>query len=308
MADYVQLDDGHYFVDIVRVPGEQVHLKCIMFDMKSLWIEQLSIEAVVARENKRDPVCCYTEALIDTLLAKKPASYTLHSSATGDEDACEDHRTLAVKYYVYETPVTLEFRLKPGSVDEMSECVILPLWRAVLLLDAKNRSLTEQLVQKDVEIAQYRAEGAELKRTTVQTTKFEAQQFNEKFPLSAPTGKGLNISRILDGREQRQKLINAVQLVVESTGQLESPSTSGRGIKRSPSSRWATSKRPVKKWKHQRVDILCTKIKFPNLPDNPLNKSMAMAKRFKMQESDDEAKNIRTMSSDDEVTTKETHE
>lgn len=51
MADFVQLDDGHYLVDIVRVPGEQVHLKCILFDMKSLWMEQLPIEAVVEREN-----------------------------------------------------------------------------------------------------------------------------------------------------------------------------------------------------------------------------------------------------------------
>lgn len=288
MADFVQLDDGHYLVDIVRVPGEQVHLKCILFDMKSLWMEQLPIEAVVERENKRDPVCCYTEALIDTLLAEKPASYTLQPSATEDEDADESHRTLTVKYYVYDTPVTLQFQLRPGTADELSECVILPLWRAVLLLDAKNRSLAEQLVKKDDEIAQYRAEGAELKRTTVQTTKFEAQQFDEKFPLSAPTGKGLNIPRILDGREQRQKLINAVQLVVEPTGQPDSPSTSGRGTKRSPSSKWPTSKRPIKKWKHQRVDILCNKIKFPNLPANPRNKSMAMAERFKMQSSDDE--------------------
>lgn len=288
MADFVQLDDGHYFVDIVRVPGERVHLMCILFDMKSLWLEQLSIDAVLERENKRNPVCCYTEALIDTLLAEKPASYTLQPSATGVEDGDESHRTLTVKYYVYDTPVTLEFRLRLGTADELSECVILPLWRAVLLLDAKNRSLAEKLAKKDVEIAQYRAEGAELKRTTVQTIKFEAQQFDKEFPLSAPAEKGLNVTRILDGREQRQKLINAVHLVDESTGQPDSPSTSGRGIKRSPSSKWTTSKRPVKKWKHQRVDILCTKIKFPNLPDNPLNKSMAMAERFKMQESDDE--------------------
>lgn len=114
---------------------------------------------------KRDPVCCYTEALIDTLLAEKPASYTLQPSATEDEDADESHRTLTVKYYVYDTPVTLQFQLRPGTADELSECVILPLWRAVLLLDAKNRSLAEQLVKKDDEIAQYRAEGAELKRS-----------------------------------------------------------------------------------------------------------------------------------------------
>uniref|UniRef100_A0A182JAQ5 Uncharacterized protein n=1 Tax=Anopheles atroparvus TaxID=41427 RepID=A0A182JAQ5_ANOAO len=262
MPDFVKLNDSDYCVDFVCVPGEPDSLKCILFDMSSLWLQQLPLAAVVERENKRNPICNYTEALIrSTLLAEKAASYTLDPTSHK-----ENPRTLTIKYYIADTPVTFEFTLKPATAEELSECVILPLWRTVLLLDAKNRALAEQLAQKDIEIEQYRAEGAELKRTTVQTAKFDHQAFDENFPVRLPPANGLDVHRILEGHAQRENLTKALQMVVlPSVGRTSgNPSSSGKAIKRSPTS------------------------KFPNLPDNPLNSSLSMAERFRMRESDDD--------------------
>ncbi|XP_052862828.1 non-homologous end-joining factor 1-like [Anopheles cruzii] len=207
MLDFVCLNDSFFGVDFSR--PDDTSIRCILFDMNSIWVEQMPITALIEREHKRNPIISCSEEIVDSTLFAKPA--TLYTLERGNGAERDRPVKLAAKYYVDGMPVTFGFELRFGTPHQLSEHVTIPLWRAVLLLEAQNHSLKQMLASKDAELEQYRIEGAILKRTTLQTPVFNEELFEKQFVDQGGAGKIMGLL----ARDQRQRtdLMRAVSFV-----------------------------------------------------------------------------------------------
>lgn len=116
----------------------------------------------------------------ETILARKADDFNLQENIV-------DGNTLGLKlkYYVSGIPVTFNLCLNIASREEvcytffnyfynfnltnvcfqLSENIMLPVWRNILQLYEENSALKDLLIKKDIEIEQYKIEGAVLKRS-----------------------------------------------------------------------------------------------------------------------------------------------
>ncbi|XP_058063893.1 non-homologous end-joining factor 1-like [Anopheles bellator] len=250
MLDFVSINDGFYGVDFSR--ADDTFIRCILFDMNSLWVEQVPITALIEREHKRNPIISCNETIVDSTLFAKPA--TLYTVEQGNGDESDRLVTLTAKYYVGGMPVTFGFELMVGTACQFSEYMTIPLWRAMLLLETQNHSLKQMLVKKDAELEQYRIEGAVLKRTTLQTPVFNEQLFEKQFADQGAVGKIVGL--LARGQRQRTDLMRAVSFVDPANTVAETETTTttaaqpgvscSSGNNRSP--RTGANKRKSKRW------------------------------------------------------------
>uniref|UniRef100_A0A182Q3M2 XLF-like coiled-coil region domain-containing protein n=1 Tax=Anopheles farauti TaxID=69004 RepID=A0A182Q3M2_9DIPT len=223
--------------------------------MEGIWLEELSTADLIKRQKDRNPILECTEAIIDqTLLAGANASYSV--------ELAEDCVHFTVKYYFENYPVSYLFRLRQGSEQELSCHYIKPLWRTLLRQEAEIRALVEELKRKDVEIAQYQAEGARLGRTAVQTVPFELERFEREIPVQLPK-QIVNVRNLLGSPVHRANLMQTLDVTQRTEN------TSPGGTKRSFVTNEQQRSHPKRKKKRVRqvvlaVDTVRTSITYDN--------------------------------------------
>uniref|UniRef100_A0A182LZ89 Non-homologous end-joining factor 1 n=1 Tax=Anopheles culicifacies TaxID=139723 RepID=A0A182LZ89_9DIPT len=204
MTDFCELTletKGYYGVHFSKQLDQ---ITCLVFDMKSLWIEVVPLATLIKRQKEQNPTLDCTEALIDqTLLAGCSANYSADTV-----DSCVQ---FAAKYYLNNYPITFKFSLIRATTQEVSHRYIKPLWRTLLRQEAEIRALVEELKRKDIEIAQYQAEGARLNRTTVQTDTFDERKFRQEFPVRLPE-ESVYVRNLLDSDVHRSILMKILEL------------------------------------------------------------------------------------------------
>ncbi|XP_050067465.1 non-homologous end-joining factor 1-like [Anopheles maculipalpis] len=232
-------------------------ITCIVFDTEGdLWLEVVLIAALIKRQKEQNPNLDCSEPLIDqTLLA---AGCSASYGATIVDDCVH----FTAKYYLANYPVTFLFFLARGTRQEVSRHYIKPLWRTLLRQRAEIDALVEELKRKDLEIAQYQAEGARLNRTTVQTVPFDEQTFRQEFPVQLPQ-QTVRIDSLLDHAVHRDRLMKTLELeqnmVNSSSGrsrQTPVPTTLGTPTKR--------RRKRVKPLSVAAADITKTVIEYEN--------------------------------------------
>ncbi|XP_058444410.1 non-homologous end-joining factor 1-like [Malaya genurostris] len=245
MQEFLKINDKFYIVHIQRVndreeqpSAAELLLQCSIFDMIQLWSETISITNLIEREKKNNAIIEYSPDIVDeTLLARRADGYNLQESNDSSFEMC-----LNMKYYVSGIPVTFNLQLKQASREELSENILLPVWRTLLLLHEENCTLKDMLLKKDIEIEQYKVEGAILKRNLVATTKFDETKFCKTFPLSFPD-QGLKVLELIKNKERRASLMKLLQIQFnESSAKQASPTklsstTALSPTKRSPGTR-----------------------------------------------------------------------
>ncbi|XP_050098874.1 non-homologous end-joining factor 1-like isoform X2 [Anopheles aquasalis] len=255
MPAFVLIENKYHGVDFSREHDlDRAYIKCVLFDLQALWYERLPLESLVNRENERNPIVTYNEALINsTLLSIEAVAYTIEETET---------KKLTVKYYVSATPITFVFQLTAATTEQLSLQLIVPLWRTVLLLDSQKRNLKAILEKKDAELEQYRLEGAVLKRTTMQTSKFNGEEFETSYMNEDErtiTREDRTILQLLTRLTHRHHLKQAVHFVDRTTvasSVVQSPG--GQSSSGSPNKR--------KKRKRRAIPGIHP-IKFPELAD-----------------------------------------
>uniref|UniRef100_A0A2M4BXA2 Putative replication factor c subunit 1 n=2 Tax=Anopheles marajoara TaxID=58244 RepID=A0A2M4BXA2_9DIPT len=209
MPAFVLIENKYHGVDFSRVLDPDCeYIKCVLFDLQTLWYERVPLVSLINRENERNPIVTYNEALINsTLLSIEAVAYTIEETET---------KKLTVKYYVSATPITFMFKLTAATAEQLSLQLIVPLWRTVLLLDSQKRNLKAILEKKDAELEQYRLEGAVLKRTSMQTSKFNGEEFEKSYmdqDDSTITREDKTILQLLTRLTHRHHLKQAVHFV-----------------------------------------------------------------------------------------------
>lgn len=218
---------------------------------------------------KSDSIIQYTAEIVnETILARKADDFCITQGCP--DSVCGD-LFLRLKYYVQSIPVTFTLRLRVATSDEvcidsyfwksqvfylsylflnlqLAENVILPTWRTLLMLYEENCALKDIILKKDIEIEQYKVEGAVLKRSMVEvalakelvktyqflklldlvaTNKFDERKFSETFPLST-SSEGLRIRDLIKNRERRLNLMKHLKI------KSKDPVESGSPTKNSP--------------------------------------------------------------------------
>ncbi|XP_058825983.1 uncharacterized protein LOC131685959 [Topomyia yanbarensis] len=281
MQEFLKINDRHYIVHVHQVYENETHesasevlVQCNVFDMVQLWSETISILNLIEREKKTNSIIEYSPALVnETMLTRKADGFDLQESTPENSfELC-----LKLKYYVSGIPVTFNLQLKLASREELSENILLPTWRTLLLLYEENCALKDMLLKKDIEIEQYKVEGAVLKRNLVATTKFDEVQFSKTFPLICPE-QGLKVRELIKSKDRRAGLMKLLKInPKEPTANQPSPGKfSAINIlsptKRSPGAR------------SKGLDALYAKQRIPK----PLSSSTLSLKRLQMDMTDED--------------------
>ncbi|XP_065086084.1 non-homologous end-joining factor 1-like [Ochlerotatus camptorhynchus] len=287
MLEFLKINDKHYIVQIRKVDDQPVDkrgdccttVQCNLFDLARLWCETISVEDLIEREKKSDAIIQYTPEIVnETILARKADDFSI---SQGCEDSICGDLFLRLKYYVQSYPVTFTLRLKVASTEELAENVLLPTWRTLLLLYEENCSLKDIIIKKDIEIEQYKVEGAVLKRSLVATNKFDECKFAENFPLSAAE-EGLRIRELIKSKDRRGNLMK--QLKIKS----KDPSTeSGSPIKNATVGKAVlTPTRKSPGGRAKGLDAIYAKQRIPK----PISVSSLSLKRLQVDQGDEEDK------------------
>ncbi|XP_021697492.1 non-homologous end-joining factor 1 [Aedes aegypti] len=229
MLEFIKINDKYYVVEVRQVTdnqtaveesGSKVVVQCNLFDLCQLWCETISVENLIEREKKSDSIIQYTAEIVnETILARKADDFCITQGCP--DSVCGD-LFLRLKYYVQSIPVTFTLRLKVATSDELAENVILPTWRTLLMLYEENCALKDIILKKDIEIEQYKLEGAILKRNLVATNKFDERKFSETFPLST-SSEGLRIRDLIKNRERRLNLMKHLKIKSKDPVETGSP-------------------------------------------------------------------------------------
>uniref|UniRef100_A0A1Q3FKQ8 Uncharacterized protein n=1 Tax=Culex tarsalis TaxID=7177 RepID=A0A1Q3FKQ8_CULTA len=224
MQDLVKIDDKNYIVDIRRqvprdsddqkpevAPAEStsmIHFSLFaLCHSHQLWCETISVESLIEREKKENSIIQYSSDIVnETILARKADDFSLQENVNNSQILC-----LKLKYYVSGIPVTFNLCLNIASREELSEHILFPVWRNLLLLYEENNALKDLLIKKDIEIEQYKIEGAVLKRNLVATTKFDEHKFSANFPLSLPID-GLQVKELIKSKDRRANLMKLLKM------------------------------------------------------------------------------------------------
>ncbi|XP_021940865.1 uncharacterized protein LOC110840264 isoform X2 [Zootermopsis nevadensis] len=92
---------------------------------------------------------------------------------------CEDSVVMVINSKLAGVPFTIQFCLKVMTSHDLYKEITLPLLLMVQQLQAQKRSLFDLVKKKDIEITQYKLEGAQLSRGSIETAAFVEDQFEQ---------------------------------------------------------------------------------------------------------------------------------
>ncbi|KAM7348828.1 uncharacterized protein ACRADG_008014 [Cochliomyia hominivorax] len=151
----------------------------ILHDLKETWCQTLTIIEVkqkVKLLNKRldfseDNIkeAFTTDSLQSAVIEESSNTSTVASN-------CENC-LLKLKYRVKDRILTYEWNLKKQTADKFQQTFFQPLLKALMGCQEQIAILSETVRKKDVELKQYRIEGAVLNRKTVATKPFDFDDF-----------------------------------------------------------------------------------------------------------------------------------
>ncbi|CAD7091160.1 unnamed protein product [Hermetia illucens] len=149
-----------------------VNIKFFLSDLESLWKEDCSVREALARAREQNKRIEFDRETILSTLVHPPPSAIFRRSEQGDELEC--------KYRISERPFHFKWILRKCDQKEYMEVITKPLLLSASSLAKQNEDLLNIIKQKDLEIEQYKLEGATLKRYKLITEKFNEDEFRQK--------------------------------------------------------------------------------------------------------------------------------
>ncbi|KAJ9591395.1 hypothetical protein L9F63_002001 [Diploptera punctata] len=141
-----------------------------------IWAEELTIDNFYQRCKKLNPLMegeqeTLTEWILSLLNSDSIANIKLME--------CDDSQVLEIRSKLSGVPFVFKFYLDPVSSEMFYEEMTLPLIFMIQQLQSQKNKLFDLLKKKDVEINEYKMEGAQLSRKNIETAAFNIKQFEE---------------------------------------------------------------------------------------------------------------------------------
>nr|XP_033803024.1 non-homologous end-joining factor 1 [Geotrypetes seraphini]XP_033803026.1 non-homologous end-joining factor 1 [Geotrypetes seraphini]XP_033803027.1 non-homologous end-joining factor 1 [Geotrypetes seraphini] len=158
----------------------------LISDLTGVWHEEVDASIVQVRSkelNKRlkAPVCSFLKHLSELLQPLLLGGQTDHSSASFSCQRNDSKLNIHVKSELSDLPFHWGFYCGEASGSLVSRHLLQPLMRMNLALEHQSQQLMALLLQKDLEIQDYRESGAMLSRGRLETEVFDEKCFLEKF-------------------------------------------------------------------------------------------------------------------------------
>ncbi|KAL2729656.1 non-homologous end-joining factor 1-like [Vespula squamosa] len=156
---------------IICVTKENNAWKILLTNFKEIWSECLTNEKILTRSKKLNSILIisdneHMEVVLDTLT--DIPKYAVEASV--------DHIKLLKNFEGGRFKFEVNF--SKGTTEEFWENVTKPLYLSSIELMRRQNILTDLIKRKDQEIAEYKAEGAELIRKNIETKVFNENQLN----------------------------------------------------------------------------------------------------------------------------------
>lgn len=149
-------------------------IKYFLYNLKEIWSENCSIDEITQRAKNLNPLINYqSDIVIETLKFGTPTTVSI--------DSAKHNQSVVLKYYIQERPFKFCWNLKPLNIDEFQKTIINPLFLSIHFLAEQIEELKKTIKKKDIEIKQYKDEGAVLARKTVATEVFDEDAFAARY-------------------------------------------------------------------------------------------------------------------------------
>ncbi|KAH8411734.1 hypothetical protein KR215_010355 [Drosophila sulfurigaster] len=212
----IQSSDVHIVASVKVSEGAAAEIFCLDTKTGITYTEQLSAIKFVPRVRKTNKRVYMSETVIRSAIAgaqpveAKLSVANVHDDSSGSEsnsevgDAqkeSEERTVLTLKYHVGEARTVLnwQWHLSVINVETFYQALLKDTLHAASYLSDTVDELVDVIKKKDIEIKQYRLEGAKLRRTTVATEHFDetAHQVKHKGIMNevsnyAEVGRALN--------------------------------------------------------------------------------------------------------------------
>lgn len=165
-----------------RLPDDKDEIACWLTDLKVLFSETLiGMSEVMERVISENPLLLTSgieKKVLETILVLPKKSVAAKVDQITFSRA---NNRLQLKYYLSEK-VPLKFYWTLGKCDEtkMFEMVTVPLLRRIVQAEEKCRDMVDIIKRKDLEIEQYKLDGAQLTRSHFATALFDASQMKSQ--------------------------------------------------------------------------------------------------------------------------------
>ncbi|XP_030066176.1 non-homologous end-joining factor 1 isoform X2 [Microcaecilia unicolor] len=158
----------------------------LISDLSGVWHEEVDTGIVEGRSkdlNKRlkAPVCSFLKHLSELLQPLLLGGQTDHGSASFSCHRNDSQLTIHVKSELSGLPFYWDFHCGEASGSLVSRHLLQPLMKMCLALERQSQELGALLLQKDLEIQDYRESGAMLSRSRLETEMFDEKCFLERF-------------------------------------------------------------------------------------------------------------------------------
>lgn len=164
-------DDKPYFF---RCKLETNNVNYYLYNLKEVWTESCSLSDVIERAKNLNKRINYDTITITTTL-KSTTPTTVLMESTGVS------RNLYLKYHIEGHPFHFHWNLKLLDSDEVQKMIMNPLFLSIHFMAEQIQELKKIIKAKDVEIQQYKNEGAVIARKTVVTQHFDEEYFDERY-------------------------------------------------------------------------------------------------------------------------------
>ncbi|XP_037930636.1 non-homologous end-joining factor 1-like [Teleopsis dalmanni] len=152
----IKTENGQFIMFCV-VNGDTMEYKAT--NMDETYAEKLKISEVMNRVKELNKRIRFDEKTVcDTLTQRQP----------DDEiwlDEHDDSKGLKLKYMIRKCPFNFNFYLKKQAEEEHKYSLMVPLFKTIASLSEQIVELRDAVTRKDVEIQQFKKEGAILKRS-----------------------------------------------------------------------------------------------------------------------------------------------
>ncbi|PNF28500.1 hypothetical protein B7P43_G15233 [Cryptotermes secundus] len=173
MWKHIRIEHNDYIIKKISMDG---HHKVLLSSFVNMWGEEITSASLYQRCKCFNPLVEGDEETVSQWTLSQIHDKT---NAQISIKECENAQVMEINSKLAGVPFTVKFYLKVMTSQEIYDEITLPLLLMVQQLQAQKHLLFDLLKKKDIEITEYKLEGAQLSRRNIETLAFIESHFEK---------------------------------------------------------------------------------------------------------------------------------
>lgn len=170
----IKIGDTRYMISVTK---NNESFEVYLTDLIELWTEVLTKESILRKLRKLNALLNVDMLDQDEITTKLLSNISEHTTEASTEE-------IKLRGKIEGGFVKFNFNLAKATPQQFYEVITKPLCTCSVELLKEREGLIDVIKKKDAEIAEYKAEGAELIRKNIETKPFNEEQFQSALPLN----------------------------------------------------------------------------------------------------------------------------